>query len=80
MEDRLRITYVAVFALALSATAASANQAEFCRGYHDGYKLILGNNVGLPGCPGAPGTPGNSTPYQEGLKRGIEAAGGNLNC
>lgn len=48
--------------------------SEFCADFEMGYKTVKGNMVIVPICPIAPITPIGSTPYQEGLKAGIEQA------
>lgn len=52
---------------------------DFAEGFKVGYQLIRGINAGMPGIPGQPGTSGNTTPFLEGIKAGIRAAGGSLN-
>ena len=52
---------------------------DFVAGFVAGYQAIKGTSAGLPGIPGQPGTPGNSTPFLEGIKAGLRAAGLNLN-
>ena len=68
------IKIISLLILALSATSIYA-KSDFCRGFEMGYKTIKGNMVIVPVCPVAPVTPVNSTPYQEGIKAGIRAAG-----
>ena len=51
---------------------------DFKEGFVVGYQLIKGTAAGIPGIPGQPGTVGNSTPFLDGIKAGIRAAGGNL--
>mgnify|MGYP000462237441 CR=1 FL=1 len=55
-----------------------SNQDEFKAGFEEGYKSIKGDMVLVPLCPLAPLTPLGSTPFREGLKAGIKAAGGAL--
>tara|TARA_B100000900_G_C20521060_1_gene692189 strand:- start:42 stop:260 length:219 start_codon:yes stop_codon:yes gene_type:complete len=69
------IKIITLLILTLSATSIFA-KSDFCRGFEMGYKTIKGNMVLVPLCPLAPLTPLNSTPYQEGIKAGIRAAGG----
>ena len=57
------------------ATVTGALASEFCDGFKVGYQLVKGNNVYIPYCPYEPYTPYGSTPYQEGIKAGIKAAG-----
>lgn len=49
---------------------------DFNEGFIIGYQVVKGINVGLPGIPGTPGTPGNTTPFLQGIRAGIKAAGG----
>jgi hypothetical protein len=63
---------LSILVIAMVSTAAFGS--EFCDGFKMGYKTVRGNNVLVPLCPLAPLTPLGSTPYQEGLKKGIEAA------
>jgi hypothetical protein len=44
---------------------------EFKRGFIEGYKSIMGNNVGLPGIPGMPGMTGGRTAFQLGIQLGV---------
>ena len=53
---------------------AYADQNQFCAGFEEGFKTIAGEMVILPICPIAPITPIGSTPYREGIKKGIAAA------
>ncbi len=64
---------VALFAF-WAAQTASADQAEFCAGFEEGYKSVKGDMVIVPICPIAPVTPIGSTDYREGLKAGMRAA------
>ena len=67
---------ISVAALALAASLAVAGpQDEFCAGFVEGYKSIKGDQL-VPLCPIAPITPLGSTPFREGIKAGIRAAGG----
>lgn len=54
------------------------NKSTFRAGFEEGYKLVKGGNVGIPGCPGRPGIPPGSTEFREGIKAGIKAAGGTI--
>ena len=66
------ITLVSLmFLTSVSGVLAS----EFCEGFAVGYKTIKGNMVLVPLCPLEPLTPLGSTPFQEGLKAGMKAAG-----
>ena len=65
---------IALLILTLSTTSIFA-KSEFCKGFEIGYKTIKGNMVLVPLCPLAPLTPLGSTPYQEGIKAGMRAAG-----
>tara|TARA_B100000886_G_C20367216_1_gene467900 strand:- start:29 stop:247 length:219 start_codon:yes stop_codon:yes gene_type:complete len=69
------IKIITLLILTLSTTSIFA-KSDFCRGFEMGYKTIKGNMVIVPICPIAPITPIGSTPYQEGIKAGIRAAGG----
>ena len=60
--------------LALAVPAVAGDREEFCAGFEMGYKTVKGNNVLVPLCPLEPLTPLGSTPYQEGLKAGMQAA------
>ena len=53
-----------------------SNQDDFRSGFEEGYKSVKGDLVVVPVCPVAPVTPVGSTPFREGLKAGIKAAGG----
>ena len=44
---------------------------EFRRGFIEGYKTVMGNNVGIPGIPGMPEIPGKRTAFQVGIQLGI---------
>ena len=48
---------------------------DFRAGFIVGWQLVCGTNSGIPGTPGQPGTPGTSTPFLEGIKEGLRAAG-----
>lgn len=50
-------------------------EATFQAGFEEGYRCIKGNMTILPICPIAPITPIGSTPFREGIKAGIKAAG-----
>ena len=69
------IKIITLLILSLSTTTIFA-KSDFCRGFEIGYKTIKGNMVMVPLCPLEPLTPLGSTPYQEGIKAGIKAAGG----
>lgn len=49
---------------------------QFKAGFEEGYRAIKGNNAVLPVYPVQPVTPVGSTPFREGIKAGIKAAGG----
>ena len=53
-----------------------SNKDSFQAGFEEGYKSVAGDMVLVPLCPLAPLTPLGSTPYREGLKAGMRAAGG----
>ena len=63
-----------LLAVILTAAASSAMASEFCAGFEIGYKTVAGNMSITPICPIEPITPIGSTPYQEGLKAGMEEA------
>jgi len=44
---------------------------EFKRGFIEGYKSVMGDNVGIPGIPGMPGIPGGRTAFQVGIQLGV---------
>tara|TARA_B100001758_G_C18280254_1_gene541254 strand:+ start:783 stop:1028 length:246 start_codon:yes stop_codon:yes gene_type:complete len=68
------VKIITLLILTLSATSIFA-KSDFCRGFEIGYKTVKGNMSIVPICPIAPITPIGSTPYQEGIKAGIRAAG-----
>ena len=49
----------------------SAQHDDFKRGFIEGYKSVMGNNVGIPGIPGMPGIPGGRTAFQVGIQLGV---------
>lgn len=53
---------------------------DFYNGFIQGYQMVRGTNVAIPGIPGQPGTPGNSTSFLEGLKAGLKRAGVDSNA
>lgn len=61
-------------ATAITLISLNAAASEFCDGFEMGYKTVKGNNVMTPMCPMEPMTPMGSTPYQEGIKAGVNAA------
>ena len=67
---------IALASVIFLTTISGALASDFCTGFAMGYKTIKGNNAYVPYCPYEPYTPYGSTPYQEGLKAGIKAAGG----
>lgn len=68
---------ISVASLAIAAAfAIAAPQDEFCAGFAEGFKSIKGDGALVPLCPLAPLTPLGSTPFREGIKAGIRAAGG----
>lgn len=69
-------TLATLAALATSGCAYSGPQAEFCAGFADGYKALRGGGVVLPACPAMPVLPAGASPLREGLKQGMQAAGG----
>jgi hypothetical protein len=64
----------AALSFLMIASPVLADQDEFCAGFEQGYKAVKGNMVLVPLCPLEPLTPLDSTPFQEGIKAGIEAA------
>jgi hypothetical protein len=44
---------------------------DFKRGFIEGYKSVMGNNVGAPGIPGMPGLSGGHTAFQLGIQLGV---------
>lgn len=48
---------------------------DFQAGFVVGYQAIRGTAVSLPGIPGRPGTPSGSTPFLQGVRAGLRAAG-----
>ena len=58
----------------LAVLSISADQAEFCHGFSEGYKSVKGSIIIVPVCPVAPVTPVGSTDFREGLRAGIAAA------
>ena len=56
-------------------TVSGALASDFCDGFKVGYQTVKGNNSFVPFCPFEPLIPLNSTPFQEGIKAGIKAAG-----
>ena len=53
-----------------------SDRDSFEEGFEEGYKSVKGDMVLVPLCPLAPLTPLGSSPFREGLKAGIRAAGG----
>jgi hypothetical protein len=68
---RFLILFLATLLVATPILAKS----EFCTGFEEGYKTVKGDMVLVPLCPLAPLTPLGSTPFREGIKAGIQAAG-----
>ena len=56
---------------------SQARSLSFRDGYEEGYRMVRGNTA-LPAIPARPATPAGSTPFREGLKAGIKAAGAKL--
>jgi hypothetical protein len=66
----------AIILLSLFTFAGPAlADSDFCNGFELGYNTIKGNMVIVPICPIEPITPIGSTPFQEGIKAGMRAAG-----
>jgi hypothetical protein len=59
-----------------TAQLTLAGQDEYCWGFNEGYKSVAGDAAATPACPAAPATPAGSTDFREGLKDGMNAAGG----
>jgi len=57
----------------------SAAQPQFCAGFNEGYRSIMGNLVVIPICPLSPLTPLGMTDFQNGIGFGIRAAQGSSN-
>ncbi len=55
-------------------TSSTYAQSDFCKGFEEGWKAIMGDHVFVPVCPFEPFTPVNSTPFREGLKVGMVTA------
>jgi hypothetical protein len=55
--------------------SAYAGRDEFCAGFAEGFKTVKGDIALVPLCPLEPLTPLGSTPFREGIKAGIVAAG-----
>tara|TARA_Y100001935_G_scaffold224713_1_gene201338 strand:+ start:144 stop:371 length:228 start_codon:yes stop_codon:yes gene_type:complete len=72
MYKLLTKIFKGLFILGFSFTIEA--KSEFCQGYEEGYKSVKGNNAFVPMCPFEPVTPFNSTPFREGLKKGIADA------
>ena len=66
---------IALASVIFLTTISGALASDFCAGFEMGYKTVKGNIEIVPICPIQPITPIGSTPYQEGLKAGIKAAG-----
>lgn len=64
-----------VLAMLFLSTVAMAD-SDFCNGFEMGYKTVKGNMTLVPLCPLEPLTPLGSTPFQEGIKAGMNAAYG----
>ena len=58
--------------------SANVPHDDFREGFIIGWQTVKGTNAGIPGTPGRPGTPGGSTPFLEGVKAGLRAAGVDL--
>ena len=63
----------ALLSFLVFATAVVA-ESQFCEGFAIGYKTIKGDMTLVPLCPLEPLAPLGSTPFQEGLKAGMQAA------
>jgi hypothetical protein len=51
------------------------DRAQFCAGFSEGWKTVKGSLTIVPICPIPPITPIGSTPFREGIKKGMSAAG-----
>jgi hypothetical protein len=49
----------------------NGQQDEFKRGFIEGYKTVMGNNVSLPQTPSMPTIPGGRTAFQVGIQLGV---------
>ena len=49
---------------------------DYRNGFIEGFKAVKGDNVMLPSTPMMPGMSLGETPFREGIKAGIIAAGG----
>jgi hypothetical protein len=50
----------------------SEQENEFKRGFIEGYKTVMGNNVSVPFAPSMPGVFNGRTAFQVGIQRGAE--------
>lgn len=48
---------------------------DFCAGFEVGWQTVVGTGLSVPLVPLVPLTPLDSTPFLEGVKAGLEAAG-----
>ena len=73
MNTLLKIALLVSFVI-VGAEDVFADRDEFCQGFEEGYKSIMGDLVVVPVCPVEPVTPVGSTSFREGIKAGIKAA------
>ena len=73
---KIAVILLATIAALSTAQLTLADQNEYCSGFEEGYKSVAGDAAATPACPAAPATPAGSTDFREGLRDGIEAAGG----
>lgn len=60
--------------LLLTFSTYSLAESQFCAGFELGYKTVKGNMSLVPLCPLEPIAPLGSSPFQEGIKAGMQAA------
>ena len=73
-SSKVIIYTIILICISFNSYADQDHQDQYCNGFKEGYKTILGNNVMVPYCPYAPYTPYGSTDFREGLKAGMIAA------
>jgi len=55
------------------------DESSFGDGYIAGWQAIMGNHAPIPAVPAAPAIPAGKTPFQVGLRHGIEDAKKRIN-